>query len=77
MSTFEETKELVQYATFDAADPTGDLQRKVDQYVWEHLPLTDARKKNSLGSWVLRALADLTLSYVLLRALRWSDCPKQ
>jgi hypothetical protein len=45
MSTFEKTKELVQYATFDAADPTGDLQRKVDEYVWEHLPLTDAQKE--------------------------------
>jgi hypothetical protein len=77
MAIFEEAKEVVQYATFDAADPTGDLQRKVDEYVWEHLPLPTPRKKNSLGSWVLRVLADLTLSYVLVRALRWSDCPKQ
>jgi hypothetical protein len=42
----EETKTpIVTYAPWGANDPsTADLESKVNEYVWQHLPLTSEQK---------------------------------
>jgi hypothetical protein len=45
MPNLEEEKNQVTYATFDASENTdADYARKLNQYVWENLPLTPEQK---------------------------------
>tara|TARA_R110000850_G_C9925920_1_gene461761 strand:+ start:606 stop:824 length:219 start_codon:yes stop_codon:yes gene_type:complete len=45
MPELEEKKDQVTYARFDANETTdADYSRKLNQYVWENLPLTPEQK---------------------------------
>jgi hypothetical protein len=45
MPELEEKQDQVTYARFDGVDATdADFNRKLNQYVWENLPLTPEQK---------------------------------
>jgi hypothetical protein len=57
----EETKtSLVTYASFDAADEsTADFNHKLNQYVWDNLPLTAAQKEEFRGLLLANEAEDI------------------
>jgi hypothetical protein len=59
MPELEEKQEQVTYARFDETDATdADYSRKLNQYVWENLPLTPEQKLEFHSLCIANATGD-------------------
>jgi hypothetical protein len=59
MPELEEKQDQVTYARFDATDATdADYSRKLNQYVWENLPLTAEQKLEFHSLCIANAAGD-------------------